>query len=682
MGRKQYDSIEHALQKWGGRTIALALCACMIGMTLPTTVYAEEAEKVENVSDDSTNEEENGTGDTTAGAFVVTGGTEGTDYSYAGGLLTIKTAIPLTIKNQNQETATPDCIFIEAGANITLAGVNITSDSRAPIQIADNSTGNVTITLADDSKNSLSNNGNGNAALQKNGVYSESLGKLLIRCEHSSAEYDTTGGHQCSDNCGALEATVKGNSYAAGIGGGYKGSVANIYITGGNITAKGGSGAGIGSGSYAGSGNASHIYISGGVIEASPDRGGAGIGGGAYTSASDIYVSGGRVTASAQGGAGIGGGQEGSATGIYISGGIIHATSTWKGTGIGSGSEVPNKESVSDIHISGGVIDASSRDGFGIGSGLNGDTANITIEGGSVNATVSAPARDTSGNETYMLKVEKPADKDIIVDGKTYPAHSTDDQNAYVWLTEGRHTVNGVETNYAVGSGKLKYAPQKDDFICTIPTDFTYNKTSQTATIALKDGLPYSGSVFVKYYVDGENGTEDAPVDAGTYTVKACMEETEEHTAVECEVGAFTIAQATPDVTTVPTVADREYDPTLALTASDLIGGSATGVNGETLDGTWSFAGTNIIPTVNNKGYQAVFTPADAKNYNKVTRTITVTVTKVTPVIAEKPAASTLTYGQTLADSTLTGGKAAYKTVDGTEIAGTFAWKNSAASIE
>ena len=102
-------------------------------------------------------------------------------------------------------------------------------------------------------------------------------------------------------------------------------------------------------------------------------------------------------------------------------------------------------------------------------------------------------------------------------------------------------------------------------------------------------------------------------------------------------------------------------------------------MNGETLAGTWSFAGTNIIPTVNNKGYQAVFTPTDAKNYNKVTRTITVTVTKVTPVIAEKPAASTLTYGQTLADSTLTGGKAAYKTAEGTEIAGTFAWKNSAA---
>ncbi len=102
-----------------------------------------------------------------------------------------------------------------------------------------------------------------------------------------------------------------------------------------------------------------------------------------------------------------------------------------------------------------------------------------------------------------------------------------------------------------------------------------------------------------------------------------------------------------------------------------------TGADGNSLAGTWSFTGKNIIPTVNNKGYQAVFTPDDADNYNTVTRTITVKVTKATPVIAQKPTAGALTYGQKLSDSTLTGGKAAYQTADGTEITGTFAWKNS-----
>lgn len=139
---------------------------------------------------------------------------------------------------------------------------------------------------------------------------------------------------------------------------------------------------------------------------------------------------------------------------------------------------------------------------------------------------------------------------------------------------------------------------------------------------------------------------------------------------------AITVVRATPAVVTVPTVAEREYNPAVALADSDMTGGSVTGADGSSLAGTWSFTGTNIIPTVNNKGYQAVFTPDDADNYNTVTRTITVKVTKATPVIAEKPTASVLTYGQTLSDSTLTGGKATYKTADGTEVAGTFVWKN------
>ena len=140
---------------------------------------------------------------------------------------------------------------------------------------------------------------------------------------------------------------------------------------------------------------------------------------------------------------------------------------------------------------------------------------------------------------------------------------------------------------------------------------------------------------------------------------------------------AITVAKATPAVVTVPAVAEREYNPAVALADSDMTGGSVTGADGNELAGTWSFTVTIIIPTVNNKGYQAVFTPDDTDNYNTVTRTITVKVTKATPVIAEKPTAGVLTYGQKLSDSTLTGGKAAYQTADGTEITGTFAWKNS-----
>ena len=113
---------------------------------------------------------------------------------------------------------------------------------------------------------------------------------------------------------------------------------------------------------------------------------------------------------------------------------------------------------------------------------------------------------------------------------------------------------------------------------------------------------------------------------------------------------AITVAKATPIVVTVPTVAERGYNPDAALTSSDITGGSVTGVDGNSLAGTWSFTGTNIIPTVNNKGYQAVFTPADTNNYNTVTRTITVTVNKAAkapnmPQAAMAPAHSTKKVG-------------------------------------
>lgn len=113
---------------------------------------------------------------------------------------------------------------------------------------------------------------------------------------------------------------------------------------------------------------------------------------------------------------------------------------------------------------------------------------------------------------------------------------------------------------------------------------------------------------------------------------------------------AITVAKATPIVVTVPTVAEREYNPDAALTGSDMTGGSVTGADGNELAGTWSFTGTNIIPTVNNKGYQAVFTPDDTNNYNTVTRTITVTVNKAAkapnmPEAAMAPAHSTKKVG-------------------------------------
>ena len=197
--------------------------------------------------------------------FKVTGGEYGVDYNYSEDdtTLYILTETAVTIRNKDDVSETTDKIAVGDGinANITLAGVNIDvseTDFACAFRIADNSTGEVTITIADGTTNVLKS-GNYCAGLQKNGT----SGKLTI------------------NGTGTLEAT--GGTNGAGIGGGKQGTGSGITISGGTVTATGGSrGAGIGGG-YGGAG--SGITISGGSVKAVAGSSANAIGGGEYADA-------------------------------------------------------------------------------------------------------------------------------------------------------------------------------------------------------------------------------------------------------------------------------------------------------------------------------------------------------------------------------------------------------------
>ena len=136
------------------------------------------------------------------------------------------------------------------------------------------------------------------------------------------------------------------------------------------------------------------------------------------------------------------------------------------------------------------------------------------------------------------------------------------------------------------------------------------------------------------------------------------------------------VNQATPTIETPAVVAERAYDPTKALEDSDLTGGVVRGLDGTVLNGTWSWKQSGIVPTMNNSGYEAVFTPGDANNYTTVGTTIAVKVKKAVPVIVQKPVASEINWGESLAASVLTGGSAQHG-VTGEIVSGTFAWKDA-----
>lgn len=192
-----------------------------------------------------------------AGPFLVTGGTAGVDYAFRPNenRLLILSETPLILANAEPgSTDQTICIEKDVSAHLVLAGVDIQtfSDWHAALHITEDSTGDVTILLAENSRNKLVS-GPGRAGLEKSG----NVGTLTL------------------DGPGAL--TAQGYSGGAGIGGGRGANARGIIINGGVITAKGGEGAAcIGGGeslSYIGGpgGIGTDIVINGGIITAVTD---------------------------------------------------------------------------------------------------------------------------------------------------------------------------------------------------------------------------------------------------------------------------------------------------------------------------------------------------------------------------------------------------------------------------
>lgn len=145
--------------------------------------------------------------------------------------------------------------------------------------------------------------------------------------------------------------------------------------------------------------------------------------------------------------------------------------------------------------------------------------------------------------------------------------------------------------------------------------------------------------------------------------------------APQTSVITLTVKKADLTVSAVPVTTSATYSPSASLNDHfTLTGGSVKAiVDGveRTVDGTWSWQDGGLIPTVGNDGYTAVFTPADSADFNSVTATVPVTITKAVPVITEVPKASEITYGQLVRESKLSGGRAQ---VAGTDVEGTFQW--------
>lgn len=356
--------------------------------------------------------------------------------------------ITLTTKDETtgETKTTSNTVTIDAKedntANVTLKDVHIEVDT------ADTKSG--AIEIKGDGDTNLELNGNNtvlvtnqwfkdeHAAIEKADTYGK--GTLTIKDDVNDDDSKKTGTDE--DTTGKLLAGGCHGAAAIGGGGGEFADTSNITITGGEITASGGSyGAGIGGGSY---GAGTNIRIEGNADVTAFGSAGAAIGAGYQsTRDSDITITDhATVDAASYNGCGIGQGLNawGNAT-ITISGNAsVNAEAFGSAAAIGNhySSATVNIEDHADVT----AVGLGVAIGTGYGSDSNGGTSTvINITGGTVNAVTRDDFKPAIGTFNGNL--------DLTINSST-----------------GKTTVNAYTTSsdplsLSIGTGHYDYSSWK-----------------------------------------------------------------------------------------------------------------------------------------------------------------------------------------------------------------------------
>ena len=158
--------------------------------------------------------------------------------------------------------------------------------------------------------------------------------------------------------------------------------------------------------------------------------------------------------------------------------------------------------------------------------------------------------------------------------------------------------------------------------------------------------------------------------------------------AVLTDFVRITVNQAKPNVDSKPRPVKSNivYDPAQTLADLSLWGASLSwtvgGENKKLDGGKWSWANPTEVPAAGINSYEVHYEPSDG-NYMPFNVMIDVTVAKAKPYLETIPTAAEITYGDSLGESGLNGGKAVYGDGKGNassltggdaEVTGTFTW--------
>lgn len=392
----------------------------------------------------------------------------GTDYKIDGSTLKILSDKGITIKNVDPTQPCSNDIYIESGvsANITFAGINIQRglNELSAVEIAENSSGNVNIILADNTDNIISTTYN-YAALSKNSD-SDQCGTLTISCQHSGE-----AGHICGSSCGGLNAAS--STYPAAIGGDYNKSASNIVINGGIINAESVFGAAIGSGQ---GGSADGIYINGGIVNAVIT----------YFNNNNAY------------GCAIGSGATGQADNIIINDGIVTAQGGYNSYALGGWS---NSENTRNYQINGGMVYL-----------VNDKTKNLKP------FSSDAKLKNDNGEYVYLAAISNPNGEEITINGdpQQYRFLSSSDMTFYAYVPKdiaGTASVKVGDKQYSYGLNEGIFEEMGSDLVIKgdneiLEYGLEYTYPAKTGILTVNN---CAGSVTIK------NADENVPTNDRIY---------------------------------------------------------------------------------------------------------------------------------------------------------------------
>jgi hypothetical protein len=199
------------------------------------------------------------------------------------------------------------------------------------------------------------------------------------------------------------------------------------------------------------------------------------------------------------------------------------------------------------------------------------------------------------------------------------------------------------------------------------PTDTTVDHGTSATFTASATGDP---APTLRWQVSGNGGVDWTDVDGATaspYTFTASTADTgKKYRVVFTNAAGSATSTAATLTVTLPQLVISTWPGATAITYGQTLASSTLSGGVASAEGTFAFTTPSTTPAVGTADQAVTFTPTDAVNYSPVSGTASVTVQQATPTVTTWPSATSITYGQTLGSSTLSGGEAS--------VAGTFAF--------